>query len=113
MPIDFNSLVGIPNMLVFAIPVTHTPKGGVSYLTQGIWSMTHLDVMMDDGSKLSTVTISLGISLSQFYFIPAVGDTIALAESGQTFLIDDIQPDGQGGAKLLLKAAVPVLAGPV
>ena len=111
MPVDFNSLVLIPNMLVFAIPVTHTPVGGVGYLTQGIWSMTHLDVMMDDGAKLSTVTISLGIALSQFDFIPAVGDMITLA-SGQTFLIDDIQPDGQGGAKLLLKANAPVLAGP-
>ena len=112
MPVDFNALVITPNMLVFAIPVTHTPKGGEPYLTQGIWTLQHLDVMMDDGSKLSTETISLDIQLMQFFFIPAVGDTIALI-SGQTFLIDDIRPDGQGGAKLILKANIPILAGPV
>ena len=111
MPVDFNSLVLLPNMLVFAIPVTHTPVGGTGYLTNGICSMTHLDVMMDDGAKLSTVTISLGISLSQFNFIPGTGDLITIA-SGQVYEIDDIQPDGQGGAKLLLKARAPVLAGP-
>jgi hypothetical protein len=100
-------------MLVFAIPVTHTPKGGMGYTTEGIWTLQHLDVMMDDGSKLSTETISLDIQLTQFKVVPVIEDVITLT-SGQAFVIDDIHPDGQGAAKLILKAAAPILtAGPL
>jgi hypothetical protein len=104
-------------MAIFAVPVMITPTvsqpasgGATSYWSGGIWTVQHLDVMMDNGSKMSTVTISLGIQLGNFEVTPCVGDMITIA-TGQQYLIDDIQPDGYGGAKLILKATQALLSG--
>jgi hypothetical protein len=51
-------------------------------------------------SVVSTVGPALGVSLADFPAEPVKGDT--LVREGLTYRVDDIQPDGEGGADLIL-----------
>jgi hypothetical protein len=125
MPIDFADLVLMPAMTVFSYPVTITPKvsqpNAAPYPARGIWTVTELDVIAEDGGVLSNRTLKFGIALNDFTFAPKQGDWIT-ALAGQLplgywqdeflvgatvdFIIDDVRPDGQGGATLVLKRVV-------
>jgi hypothetical protein len=122
---DFSRLVLGPNISVFGKRVTVTPKASqpnaAPYCVKGIWEVVHVDLVTEDGGNLSSKTLKLGIRLSDFSFAPKKGDWISTPacdlplvywqgefEPGSIidFLIDDIRPDGQGGATLLLKRVV-------
>lgn len=120
--VDFSSLVLTPCQDAFGKPVTVTPKAsqpfGQPYPARGIWTVEHLDVPLEDGGTLSSRTLKLGIRLAEFSFSPRQGDWISTvacelpltywqgefqAGANIDFLIDDLHPDGQGGAELILK----------
>ena len=109
MAIDFSALVLAPAMTTFAIPVTITPTVSqplaAPYANRGIWSVQDVDVMLEDGSMLSSKSYTLGISFADYVVAPSKGDGIAL--NGGNYLVDQIRPDGQGGARLILKALQP------
>jgi hypothetical protein len=70
-----------------------------------------MDAILEDGSKISSTEISLGVQLSMFPIFPAKGDCVSgPMPSGAmgTFLVDELKPDGLGGARLVLKAMQPV-----
>lgn len=105
-------------MRTFALPVTVTPNdgAGAAYAAQGIWRYQDLDVMLEDGSSLSSTTITLGIRISDWKVFPKVGYAISADPpkwapvQARNYLIDKVRPDGQGGASLVLKAKQPVPA---
>lgn len=105
---DFSSLVLAPNMLVFGIPILVTPTFSQSdapnsYAATAIWESKHADVLLDDGTVVSSNQIDVGIRLSDYPVPPVKGDGIQVA--GVDYNIFDTQADGQGGSKLILRFA--------
>lgn len=133
MPINFDELVLGPSVDVFGIPIVLTPTasqpGQPAYSSDvngnpllAIWSVKDVDVMLNDGALLATKTLELGIQYSRFSVPPRRGDGVQItltefmiAQLGQApvnrgfanpanYTIDQVRPDGQGGARILLKA---------
>lgn len=105
-------------MDTFALSVTIFPTdGGAPYAARGVWRYQDTDVMLDDGTLLSSTTITLGIRLSEYPAVPLRGYGVQIyrpawakpnAFDVQNYVIDMVRPDGQGGASLVLKAKQPV-----
>lgn len=105
MAIDFSALVLAPCMDTFARtflvrPVVSQP-GASAFEARGIYTEQPVDLQLEDGRVLSSTTKTLGIRLSEFQSAPMQGDLILF--EGATFLVDDLDDDGQGGSKITLK----------
>ena len=110
MTIDFGKLVVGPAMNAFAIGVVFTPPGQAPLpQSRGVWSYRTSDVILEDGSRLSTVDISLGIWGSEYPVMPQSGWKMRNTVNGSDYLVDAVIPDGQGGWTVRLKALTPVL----
>jgi len=115
MPTDFDRLVLRPALHAFGKPITVTPtksqpNNPLPYPACGIWEEQHVDIPLMDGGVLSSNSLVLGIRLHEFAVIPVQGDFVAIsdtrcwrAELIGNYIIDDYKPDGQGGAKIVLK----------
>jgi hypothetical protein len=125
MAVDFSELVLAPAIATFGKRVTIIPKASqpyaAPYCANGIWTVTQVDLMTEDGGTLSNRTLKFGIRLADFTFVPKKGDWITTPvcelplgywegefepNSNIDLVIDDFQPDGQGGATLVLKRVV-------
>jgi hypothetical protein len=115
--VNLGALVLPAAMNAFAIPVAFTPNDGTPPFTgRGSYAYRETDLILDDGSALASVVISLGISLAEFPVIPKVGYALVLTPQNPplssfgpcSFTVDKVRPDGQGGATLVLKAGQPV-----
>ncbi|MRI57414.1 hypothetical protein D8770_26280 [Methylobacterium sp. DB1607] len=111
--IDFAALTLGPNMAAFGRPVTVLADGGrPAFDTTGVWAIRAADIKFVDDSSLNTTVITLGVRISDWarppkqlmaLRVPAAG---GLPDEG-TLYIDDVDNDGQGGAKLTLKRGRP------
>lgn len=110
--IDFAALALGPGITAFGRPVTVTPLASTPprppFDTTGVWSKRNVDVPLIEGASVNTVTITLGIRLSDWDVAPVQGMAIRVPAAGfypdeGTLWIDDVDPDGQGGATLTLK----------
>ena len=100
-------------MAAFARPVTVLADGAhPAFEARGIWAIRPVDVALLAEGNLNTQVVTLGIRLSDWerppaqfmrLHVPAAG---SLPDEGALW-IDDIDPDGQGGAKLTLKTGRP------
>ena len=115
--VDFAGLVLVPCMEEFAaptdrnqpitwFPVVSNSSSPARPGMRGIWKIVDMDVMLEDGSIVSTSTITLGILLSDWPWYPQVGDVLT-APLG-TYTIDKVRVDGMGGASLVVKAGQPL-----
>src|SRR5262245_48505278 len=115
--IDFDALVLAPAMGVFGKPVTVTPirsqPTAAPYPARGVWEISNVAIVTEDGGQFSNRTIKLGIRMSEFALLPVQGDWVTTqvkhlplaytdrmsldSNSTMDFLIDDQNPDGQGG----------------
>lgn len=106
MTIDFSGLVLGPAMATFAIPITVSPivsqPTAAAYAAQGVWTVQDVDILLEDGSTLASKSYWLGIKLADYAVVPIKGDGVTV--NGNGYVIDQVRPDGQGGAKLVLKA---------
>jgi hypothetical protein len=113
-------------MTVFGRPVTVTPLKSQPlappYLNRGIWTVTSVDILTEDGGTLSSISLKLGIRLADFVTPPAAGDwfsslasdlplaywqsRVINGNSTVDFIVDVMTPDGQGGAVLTLKMVI-------
>jgi hypothetical protein len=119
---DFSTLVLGPAMEAFSLPVTITPLKSkpmaAPYQARGVWTITDVDIVTEDGGTFSNRTLKFGIRLLEFTVAPKQGDLITTAVSGLPLaywqgaidpsgnidlLVDDFRPDGQGGATLIVK----------
>lgn len=95
-------------MDAFARPITVFPDKSqpalsvVPYAARGVWSVRNIDTPLEDGSIFSDQILTLGVRLSEFAVEPVPGDRIVV--DGTTYLIDDTDPDGQGGSTITLKS---------
>lgn len=104
--IDFDRLVLSPNQNVWGRVVTVDPivsrPGAVPYSARGIFTARAIDVIMQDGGVFSDRETTLDIRLSEFAVAPYTGDKITI--NNVVYAVGDIDEDGQGGAKLMLRA---------
>lgn len=122
MPIDFSALVLGPNMTVFSRPFLVFPVASQPlvdpYPARGIWTVASLNIITEGGGVLSTSTLKLAVRLADFVISPKQGDWISVnarhlpmnywqgpvdLNSNIDFIIDDDEPDGQGGSVFELK----------
>jgi hypothetical protein len=122
--IDFAALVLSPSMAVFGKPVTVTPRksspNAPPFAANGIWTVTQVDIVTDDGGMLSSRSLKFGINMEDFSVALKQGDWISTPANllpigywqgdfdpngNLDFEISDVQPDGQGGSTLILKRA--------
>ena len=110
--IDFAALALGPGVATFGRPVTVTPLASQPakppFPASGVWSVRNVDVPMELGGNLNTTTITLGIRLADWPVKPVPQMQIHVPAAGSypdegTLWIDDVDPDGQGGATLTLK----------
>jgi len=109
MPVDFDKLVLGPAMAAFGRPVTFDPvksqPGAPVFEVLGVFDNEHVEVEEIGGEVYhSTVQPTLGVKLSDFTVPPEQGDRPTI--DGVVYEVQDPQPDGQGGAKLILKEVV-------
>lgn len=123
--INLDGLVLGPCMGVWAKPITVTPTVSQPlaqpYAARGIWEASTVKIVTEDGGQLSTRNITIGIRLSEFAYAPMQGDWITVQASdlplsywqGEVdptssidWIVDDVNPDGQGGSKLSLKRVI-------
>jgi hypothetical protein len=111
--VDWDNLVIGPVAQVFG---TTTPAGapGVVYRPQNGTAFPLASAIFEEGfavvqgpgyQPVSTQQPTLGVRLSLFAALPAQGDTFTVLASGQTYIVNDVQPDGLGWAKLLANLA--------
>lgn len=126
MGVDFSKLVLAPAMATFAKPVTVTPTASqpnaASYPARGIWTVQNTTIMGESGNVFSTVNLKFGIRFADYpATLPAQGDVITTTaanlplgywqgqidpNAGIDFVIDDVTPDGQGGAVIGVRRVV-------
>lgn len=123
---DFSKLVLAPAMAVFSKPVTVTPQrsnpNAAPYSARGVWTVQSTLIIGEMGAPFSSVNLKFGIRFADYPArVPVQGDWITTAScnlplgywEGEVdpnanidFIIDDIIPDGQGGAALTLKRVI-------
>tara|TARA_R110002074_G_scaffold253081_2_gene425070 strand:- start:16479 stop:16814 length:336 start_codon:yes stop_codon:yes gene_type:complete len=89
---------GDAHTVAFVAPVVVNAEFGTG---RGVFDAAHELVEMGGEGPVSTTGPVLGIRLSEFTVPPVEANEVVI--DGATYRINDVQPDGQGGAKLMLK----------
>lgn len=104
MAVDWDALVLAPAMAVFSDPIVLTPTvsqpSAAPFLACGVFAVKQVTVQTAEG-EFTDQQPTLGIRLADFPVPPKQGDSFVRA--GVVWNIYDVQPDGQGGADLVLK----------
>jgi hypothetical protein len=87
----------------FGQAVTYHPQAGPSFATRGVFLDEHTEHDETGHAGLSTVAPTLDVQLSEMTALPKIDDELVLVDSGQRYLVLDVLPDGQGGARLMLQ----------
>ncbi len=109
MAIDWDVLVVEQCFAAFAEDqqVLFTPAksapGQASYAVDGVFDRAYLEIaQLDAVSAASALRPILGVRLAQFAIAPVPDDLVQVPRIGVTFVIRDVQADGQGWALLEL-----------
>lgn len=114
--IDFAALALGPGITAFGRPVTVKPLASKPirqpFDTSGVWAVQNTSIELEAGASLNTTKITLGIRLSDWKYPPEQFAFVRVPAAGfypdeGTLWIDNINPDGQGGASLVLKRGNP------
>jgi len=106
MAVDFSGLVLGPNVAIFGRDVTVTPVASqpgnppTPYPARGVFDRAHLPEQIYE-NQLSSTQPMLGIRLDAFAVAVVRKDEINI--DGVDYVVDDVEPDGEGGAILMLK----------
>ena len=107
--IDFSALVLGPAMAVFGAPILFTPTasqpGIPAYPARGVFAVKQVTVREEE-IVFTDQQPTLGIKLADYPVPPKQRDSFVRA--GVTWFVWDVQPDGQGGADLVLKETAPL-----
>jgi hypothetical protein len=117
--IDTQVLAACEN--AFGTTITYASRSGISQIVTGIFDEQFLSLaamgegpfpsqeMLRIGSpgSITTKTPVVGVRLSTFTVPPQQGDTLSLQPQFgalMNYIVREVQPDGHGSAKLVLKA---------
>lgn len=103
--IDWDTAVLGPLQGVFGEPITYLPALGDPVPATGIFDEAYREVDLAGGMSVTTEHPVLGIRTSDFPVLPRQGDQIVVPSRSKTYVIREVQIDGQGAAKLLLNEA--------
>jgi len=83
-------------------PVSYFPQGqdGAGFEIEGVYTNEHVQIDTATPSSISSTKLVLGVDLGDFDTPPLPGDTCEI--EGVMHRVVDVQPDGQGGADLVL-----------
>ncbi|MFH1557424.1 MAG: hypothetical protein ABII76_21660 [Pseudomonadota bacterium] len=99
--VDFSRLVLGPAMRVFSRAVVFKPAAGGEHQVRGIFDRAYVQVPSDDGSVQESVAPRLGIRIDEWPVMPLQKDRIVIGT--ETFMVVFAEPDGQGGATVVLR----------
>lgn len=85
-------------------PWIYSPKTGSPYEIKGILSKEFLEQQIGSGAPIATQMPMLGSKVSNFLSLPSRGETIV--RGTESYLIEFVQQDGEGGITLVLKQNV-------
>lgn len=105
--IDFDALVLGPAMATFAEPCTIWPGGDnvSAFAARGVWSDKPVDIQMQDGMIASGQVRTMGFRISELQQPLVQGDWLIRDRTGDKYIVDDCDDDGQGGTVATLKEA--------
>ena len=124
MAVDWDALLVSPGQDIFSqvitvIPTVSIPANPVvPYTGRGVWSSSVTEVLLDDGTRVTTRTLSISIRVSEYTVVPVQGDTVSLVSDSTSFfsgialgmtvsfLIDDCRFHGDGSMTLILKRVI-------
>jgi hypothetical protein len=87
----------------FGGPATYMPAAGGSFPISGVFDEAYRDLeMVDEGEGVNTVVPVFGVRLSAFPSAPVQGDKVSILSVNETYIVNDVRPDGHGHAKLML-----------
>ncbi len=91
-----------PILAVFGERVTYRPAGGdtAPRIIVGVLDEPHQSVEPGTRAPVSTTAPTLTVRIADLPQPPVAGD--ALTADGRDWLVNDVQPDGGGNAKLKL-----------
>jgi hypothetical protein len=116
MGLDMSMLVKLPQMDMFARPITVTPAGaGVAYDSRGIWHKNDDDFFAEDGSVVTDHKTSIDVLDAEFAVVPRQGDLVTIPADGSvpaegTFTILSAHSDGGGMTNLVLEEHVTTVS---
>ena len=102
MMIDFSGTVIQSCQDAFAQPVIYLPASGGSYAVRGIFREAYTAIEIVDGAPVSTTKPLLGIRLAEWPSVPQPGEQVEIVGTRTVYVINNTNPDGMGGLRLLL-----------
>ncbi|SFT11733.1 hypothetical protein [Methylobacterium sp. yr668] len=114
--IDFAALALGPGIAAFGRPVTVTPLASspvrLPFAATGVWTVKNTSIQLEGDQSMNTTVLTLGIRLADWKYRPEQFSVVRIPAAGfypdeGSLWIDDIDPDGQGGATLTLKRGKP------
>ena len=119
MGLDMGLLVKLPQMDMFARPITITPAAtGVAYVSRGIWHEDANPFPAEDGSIVTDHIVSIDVLDSEFAVLPRQSDLIDIPADGTvpaegTFTVLSATGDGGGMTNLILEEYLTTVAAPL
>jgi hypothetical protein len=123
MPLDLGRLTLGPAMRLYGANILYSRGADPAFPVPAVFDRRHAAVGLgEDGTPVSMLVAQLGVRLSRFPpgFTPEQGDAVQVALIGDRqvsawplatggvltpFVVKDVQPEGEGGAVLVLEAA--------
>ncbi|MET3135531.1 hypothetical protein AAKU55_005842 [Oxalobacteraceae bacterium GrIS 1.11] len=106
MAIDWDKLVSGPVMAVFGEAARFLPVAGAPFDIQGAFHEAYKSVDLVGGMGMTSEMPALGVRLADFPARPLQKDRVTIAATGLhgggTYVVKEVQPNGIGGAVLLL-----------
>lgn len=87
----------------FGTAVTYHPQSAASFAITGVFLDEHTEHDETGNSAISTVSPVIDVQLSKMATNPQIDDELVIDATTQRYRVIDAQPDGQGGARLLLE----------
>ena len=87
----------------FGQPFTHRPASGPDQAFAGVWSDAYMTADPDTGVQVMSSEPNVGVRLADFAVAPVKNAIIIKNATGVQYRIRAVEPDGEGGALLVLE----------
>ena len=102
----FADLVNVATRDTFGEPATYAPQGGAAPVSlTAVFEENALVVSTELGVLIRSGRPGIGVVLADIPVPPRRGDQVTIRSTA--YKVQDVDPDGQGGAKLLLNLVSP------